>query len=171
MQNEKNLKGHSDRTDLVGEHIWGDAGQIILLVLFLIIWAADSFFFKYSTFLSEDISLYIRIPIAAALIIYAFVLARKGLNIVFGEVREKPEVIRDGVFGIVRHPVYLGAVLLYPGLIVSTCSIISAAFWLIIILFYHFIARYEEKVLLKTLGKDYEEYMQQVPMWIPKIYR
>jgi hypothetical protein len=34
---------HAGRTDLAGEHPFGDAYQLILLVLFLLIWGLDSF--------------------------------------------------------------------------------------------------------------------------------
>ncbi len=47
------IKRHNDRTDLAGEHVYGDLGQIIFLIIFLIVWISDSFFIKYST-LSHD---------------------------------------------------------------------------------------------------------------------
>ena len=31
-------KRHDDRKDLIGEHAFGDLGQLILLAIFLIIW-------------------------------------------------------------------------------------------------------------------------------------
>ncbi|MCK5571339.1 MAG: hypothetical protein KAJ12_01200, partial [Bacteroidetes bacterium] len=79
-----------DREDLMGEHALGDAGQIFLLVLFLGVWVADSFFLKYSTFLTEYVSVYIRIPLAVIVLVISAYLARSGLGIVFGEKREKP---------------------------------------------------------------------------------
>jgi len=36
-------------------------------------------------------------------------------------------------------------------------------------LFLHSISRYEEKLLVARFGKKYEDYMKQVPMWIPRI--
>ena len=42
-----------------GEHPFGDAGQSILLVLFLVVWFGDSFFLHKSTFLSDYVSLLI----------------------------------------------------------------------------------------------------------------
>ena len=56
-------KGHHDRKDLAGEHPFGDAGQLILLVLFLLIWGLDSFVFKFSTFLNPGVPDYVRIPL------------------------------------------------------------------------------------------------------------
>jgi len=37
----------------------------------------------------------------------------------------------------------------------------------LILFFYHFISRHEEKLLVEKFDKDYEEYIQDVPMWIP----
>ena len=69
-------------------------------------------------------------------------LAKKGLNIVFGEIREEPGVIRKGVFGIVRHPIYLGSILFYLGLLTLTFSIIATIIWIFIIAFYCLIAKH-----------------------------
>jgi protein-S-isoprenylcysteine O-methyltransferase Ste14 len=164
-------KAHHDRDDLVGEHRLGDLGQLILLVIFLIVWIADSFIFNYSTGLAKFIPLYIKLPVAIGVLFCAGYLARIGLKIVFGEVREEPVIIREGVFNIVRHPIYLGAILIYIGLFLLTISIVSLIVLIIIILFYHFIARYEENLLLQQFGKDYEKYKKEVPMWLPKIKR
>jgi protein-S-isoprenylcysteine O-methyltransferase Ste14 len=162
-------KEHHDRDDLVGEHRLGDLGQTILLIIFLIVWIADSFFLHYSTELAKSISLYIRFPVAVGFLFCAYYLARKGLKVVFGEEREKPVVIREGVFNIVRHPIYLGAILIYVGLFTLTFSLLSLIVLFIILFFYHFIARYEEKLLLQQFGKDYEKYKKEVPMWLPKL--
>lgn len=170
MKNQKNLnrRTHGNRDDLVGEHTLGDLGQLILLLIFLTVWIADSFFVHYSTSLSNYISLWVRIPVAAIILVMAGILAWKGMKIVFGETREEAAVIRKDVFKLVRHPIYLGAILLYLGLIILTLSIAATVVWIIIILFYHFISRHEEKLLLEKFGKDYEEYIRQVPMWIPR---
>ncbi len=162
-------KRDSDRQDLAGEHVFSDLGQLLLLFIFLAAWIVDSFFLKYSTFISKYIPLFIRIPLSIIILFSAGYLARIGLNIVFGEVREEPVVIRKGVFSIVRHPIYLGSILLYLGLLTLTFSIIATIIWIFIIAFYYFISKHEEKLLLKEFGKDYEEYMREVPMLIPRI--
>jgi protein-S-isoprenylcysteine O-methyltransferase Ste14 len=88
---------------------------------------------------------------------------------VFGEERKTPGVIRKGMFGRVRHPIYLGAILLYLGLLILRFSLAATLIWVVIIAFYHFIARHEEKLLLKKFGQEYANYMREVPMWIPRI--
>jgi protein-S-isoprenylcysteine O-methyltransferase Ste14 len=166
MKNNK-PKRHGERKDLIGEHTFGDLGQLILLVIFLIVWITDSFFFRYSTLLQDKIPNSIRLIVGLPILFISGYLAKKGLGIVFGEVREKPEVIEKGVFKIVRHPIYLGSILFYLGLIILTCSIASAAVWFIIIIFYYYISRYEEKLLLNEFGTRYKNYMERVPMLIP----
>ncbi|MCD4736483.1 MAG: isoprenylcysteine carboxylmethyltransferase family protein [Bacteroidales bacterium] len=165
--NKQNIKTHHGHKDLVGEYKWGDLGQMILMVIFTTVWILDSFIFKTSTFYASLIPLTIRLVIGLLLLIIAGWLARSGLKIIFGETREKPEVVKKGVFKIVRHPIYLGAILLYLGLIVITISLLSLAIWLIIIVFYYIISKYEEKILTQHLGEDYIQYKREVPMLLP----
>lgn len=157
--------------DLTGEYTFGDAGQLIIFVLFLVAWITDSFFFRYSTFLNTHIPAAVHLALGAAFVILAGYLAFTGLNIVFNEVREKPQVIRKGIFGFVRHPIYLSEVLLYLGLLFFSTSLAAAAVWIIAIVFLHYISRYEEKVLLERFGNEYRQYMKKVPMWLPKLSR
>ena len=169
MKNEKGYlrKSHQHRGDLTGEHAFSDMGQLIFLIIFLIVWIADSFVFKYSTFLTQYVSNYIRVPIALIILIMSGLLAGFGLNTVFKEVREEPQVITTGVFSIVRHPIYLGSILLYLGFILLSLSLLSVLIWFIVIIFYYMISRHEEKLLTQRFGSVYEEYKKRVPMLFP----
>lgn len=161
-------KKHSEHPHLTGEHRWGDLGQLIFLFLFLAVWINDSFVFRYSTFLADIVSDYLRIPVAGLVLIAGWFLARKGMKAVFGTKREKAEVINTGVFRIVRHPIYLGAILFYLGATIFTMSLLSAAFLLLIIGFYVVISKYEEGILTKTFGDDYLKYKKKTGMLFPK---
>ena len=164
-------KVHRHRDDLTGEHAFGDAGQLIFFLLFLAVWITDSFFFKYSSFINDHIPLAAQITPGVIVLIAAGYLARTGLRIVFSEVREEPHVIRQGVSGVLRHLVYIGEILLYLGLLLFRTSLAAAAVWIITIAFLHYISRYEEKLLLKRFGKEYEQYMRDVPMYLPRLRR
>ncbi len=161
-------KKHSAHPHLTGEHKWGDTGQLILFVMFMGIWITDSFVFHYSTSLLEGISSYIRLAIAVPVLIAGWILARGGMKAVFGTTRDEPGVISTGVFRIVRHPIYTGAILFYLGAILMTMSIASAAFWVLIIGFYITICRYEERILTEAFGNDYLEYKKKTGMLVPK---
>jgi len=165
------LTEHRHREDLTGEHKIGDAGQLVLAILFGLTWVLDSFIFHYTTFLDDIAPLWIKVPLAVVLLALAANLARAGLAIVFVERRETPGVIRESVYGWVRHPIYLGEILLYAGLLALSLSVAAMVIWLAGIVFLHAISRYEERLLLARFGEEYAHYMREVPMWIPKLRR
>jgi len=161
-------KAQQQGDDLTGEHAVGDAGQMVLACLFPAMWIADTFFFKYTTFLNHYVPLAVRIPSGVVLLVLSAYLARTGLSIVFGEQRDKPGVITESVFSVVRHPVYLSEILLYLGLLMLSVSLAAAVVWIMAVGFLHYISRYEERLLLARFGEEYEQYMKEVPMWIPR---
>jgi len=162
-------KKFEQRDDLTGEHALGDAGQIIFALLFFGIWIADSFFLKYTTQLNDIVPALIRKPIGIMLLCLSAYCAWSGLRIVFGEVRESPSVIRKGVFGIVRHPIYLSEVLLYLGLFMLNMSLAAGVVGLGAAALLYYLSRYEEKLLLKRFGDGYRSYMREVGMWAPRL--
>ena len=162
-------EAQQQRNDLTGEHTVSDAGQIVLACLFAATWITDTFFFQYSTFLNQYVPLGVKIPLGVILLILSGYLAKTGLSIVFGEERKTPGVIRKSVFGVVRHPVYLSEILLYLGLLMLSISLAAAIVWIIAIGFLHYISCYEERLLLARFGEEYELYMREVPMWIPRL--
>jgi protein-S-isoprenylcysteine O-methyltransferase Ste14 len=160
-------KSHAGREDLTGEHRLGDGIQLILMGVFLAVWILDSFVLGFSTFLAESVPWYIRLPVGIVLLIFTFFLERSGLRTVFGKPQETPHVITEGAFSVVRHPIYLGAILGYAGMVCMTLSLASAAIFIIIVVFYYLISRYEEKLLTQRFGDEYREYMKAVPMLFP----
>jgi len=168
---QKGREATKHRDDLVGEHRLGDAGQLILFLIFIAVWITDSFFFKYSIPLNNYIPPAVQIPLGAICLIIAGYLALTGMKIVFGEVREVPCVIRKGVFGIMRHPIYLGEIFLYLGLLFFSPSLAAIGVWIVTIAFLHYISRHEEKLLLERFGDEYRQYMEDVPMYFPRLRR
>jgi protein-S-isoprenylcysteine O-methyltransferase Ste14 len=164
-------KAHHHRDDLAGEHVVSDAGQLILACLFAVTWVADTFFLKYTTFPNQYVPPIVRIPPGVIPLVLSGYLARTGLSIVFSEEREKPGVIRESVFNVVRHPIYLSEILLYLGFLTLNISLAAAVVWVVAIGFLHYISRYEEKLLLARFGEAYEQYMWEVPMWIPRFWK
>ena len=162
---------YSQRSDLLAEHPWGDVGQIVLAILFFSVWITDTFFLRYTTFVNSHVPLGLRIPVGIVNVLASAYLARTSMGIVFGETREPPQVIRESIFNIVRHPMYLSEILLYLGLLLFSLSLAAACVFGLAIGFFHIIALYEERQLLAHFGEDYRDYMQRVPMWLPRIWR
>ena len=150
-----------------GEHPLGDAGQLILFAVFMILWVLDSFILHRSTALANSIPLTLRLIILGLTLIIAFYLFKSGHVVVSGDQRPT-EVISTGAFRYVRHPLYLGSILIYFGLTVATASLFCLALLIVIVLFYNYIAGYEEKLLELKMGQTYVVYRESTGKWLPR---
>ena len=163
----KNKINHHNREDLAGEHRIGDAGQFILILLFLGVWILDTFFLRKTTFLNQVVPPAVRLFVAVGIFIPSGYLAWTGMRIVFGEGRVHEGVIREKVFNRMRHPIYLSELLLYLGFLCLSISLAAAFIWVATAVFLHIISRFEETLLIEKYGDEYRTYMEEVPMWIP----
>ena len=83
---------------------------------------------------------------------------------------EPKELVTSGIYSKIRHPGYLGLILIYFGL-----ALIFGVVWMLIPAVVFTILTYltaikEEGLLKQEFGRGYEEYMSRVPwMFIPKI--
>ncbi len=83
-------------------------------------------------------------------------------------------LVVSGPFGRVRNPLYVGNILMYFGLGVMSFSIFPYLQIIALLFFfiqYHFIIKEEEGYLSKTYGKDYQDYLNNVPRFIPRLTR
>jgi len=158
-----------NREGLSGEHPYGDIGQIIAFIIFLSIWIIDSFIFRFSTMLVNYLPILIRLIFMAFLFVLAGYFVRSAHQMVFNKMRTPSQVINNGVFSRVRHPIYLGIILFYIGLFLATFSLLSLAFLVIIFLFYNYITSFEEKQLEQKIGKEYTKYKEKTPKWLPRL--
>ena len=153
-----------------GEHPFGDTGQLILLGVFLVVWVGDSFFLHISTFLSNDVPLYVRLVILGLGLVTAVYLFMSGHSVTHREQRHSG-VVSTGAFRYVRHPLYLASILSYFGLSISPASLFSLALLVVIFVFHNYIASYEEKLLEASFGKEYRIYKKRTGKWVPKFGR
>jgi protein-S-isoprenylcysteine O-methyltransferase Ste14 len=151
-----------------GEHPFGDAGQLILLALFLILWIVDSFFLRTSTFLTDHVPLYIRLLFLGLALVTAVYLSKSGHDAV-GREQRGTKVVSSGAFRYVRHPLYSACLLFYLGLTVSTASIFSLVFFVVIFVFYNYIAGFEERLLGEKFGEEYKKYKKRTGKWVPGV--
>ena len=151
-----------------GEHPFGDAGQLISLGVFLVVWVGDSFFLRKSIFLSDHLPLYVRLVILGLTLIMAILLFRSG-HVVVSHKQRPNRVVATGAFRYVRHPLYLASILTYFGLTVSTASLFSFGSFVGICVFYNYIASYEERLLEAKFGEEYRRYKQRTGKWGPRI--
>jgi protein-S-isoprenylcysteine O-methyltransferase Ste14 len=151
-----------------GEHPWGDRGQIVALVVFLAVWALDSFVLRFSTFLAQDAGLLVRLGASGLVMALAVYFMQGGHRAAGHHSRVSQGLITGGAFARVRHPLYTGSLMFYLSLVVATLSLVSLAVWGGMFAFYDVIASYEERRLAEAFGPAYQAYRAKVPKWLPR---
>ncbi len=149
------------------EHPLNHSLQTTMPIVFLAVWVVDSFIVKFSTFLAERIFLPVRLGLAFVTLLIAFLLIARSHQGVFPKSADTPVMVDTGVYGRVRHPMYLGSLLVYVAFIFVTLSLLSLGLWVGVFLVYDRLATFEEENLLRILGDQYEGYRRRVRKWLP----
>ncbi len=150
---------------LTGEKPGNHRNQMILMIVFLAVWIIDSFLLRITTFLFDMNLIWLNVPIGVAILIVAVYFMNASHKDLFDAKVEG--VASEGVYGRVRHPMYLGTFLIYLGLAIITLSLASIVVWLITFVYYNTLANYEENLLEEHFGNEYLEYKKKVRKWIP----
>jgi len=79
----------------------------------------------------------------------------------------KKGLIIHGIYGVVRHPQYLGITILALGISIRSLRPASLIAWLTLLFGYLILASLEERSLLKTYSEEYGRYCEKVPFMIP----
>jgi protein-S-isoprenylcysteine O-methyltransferase Ste14 len=81
-------------------------------------------------------------------------------------------LIISGPFGHLRNPLYFGNILLYLGIGIMSYALFPYLQIVALIFFafqYYFIVKEEEGYLITAFGREYEEYVKNVPRFIPRL--
>jgi protein-S-isoprenylcysteine O-methyltransferase Ste14 len=79
------------------------------------------------------------------------------------------ELVTDGIYKYVRHPQYLGLMVLTIGLLIQWPTIITLAMWPVLVLMYYRLAKREEMEALEAYGERYVEHKLRTPMFLPSL--
>jgi len=83
----------------------------------------------------------------------------------------KGKLVTTGLYRYVRHPQYIGFLLITLGMNVQWLTIITLALWPVLVIVYYKLAKTEEKDAEENFGEEYLKYKRAVPGWIPRIRR
>lgn len=86
-------------------------------------------------------------------------------------IREGHQLIQSGPYKFVRHPGYLGYLLIILGICVGFSSLVATAVMFLILLpglVYRI--RIEEKMLVEWFGKDYNQYQDRTKRLLPGVW-
>ena len=157
--------GSHNHAHLTGEKPGNHRIQMLLVVVFLIVWIIDSFLVRFTTFLFNMIVVWLCVPLGAVIFLSSLYFMNASHHDIFDSKAEG--VVTEGVYGRVRHPMYLGTFLVYLALAIMTLSIASILVWIIAVAYYNTLAIYEENLLIERFGDDYLVYKKNVRRWIP----
>lgn len=107
-------------------------------------------------------------PIGLLVTFFGLFLVITGWRSIYKSRQEKAVVVK-GIYRHIRHPQYLGFILITLGWLIHWPTIPILIMWPILVLLYYKLAKREEKLLEKEFGEKYSIYKNTVPMFIPKI--
>lgn len=81
--------------------------------------------------------------------------------------RRKKGFVTTGLYSKVRHPQYLGIILATAGFTFLSERPIAWISWLNLTFLYLLLASFEEKIIQKNYGEQFQAYRQQVPFILP----
>ena len=150
---------------LAGEKPGSHTNQMILMIVFFVVWGVDSFLLHWTTFLFDLNLIWIYvIPAGLILVISVYLMNASHKDLFDTKVVGVSSV---GVYGRVRHPMYLGTHLFYLGLAVGTFSLAAVVVWIVAVAYYNSLANFEENLLEERFGSEYLEYKKNVRKWVP----
>jgi len=84
---------------------------------------------------------------------------------------EKHKIIETGLYKFIRHPGYLGQLIIFIGISTSISNWLSILVMMIpVTLGYLYRIKVEERFMLEQLGEDYLNYQERTKRLIPMIY-
>ena len=104
---------------------------------------------------------------ALGAVLHTWSVRVRGMHAVSWAMSSDHRLIRAPPYSIIRHPSYLGYMLMIVGLTVIWGNAVTLVPW-IAIPGYYFVSFYEESMLLEQFGEEYRRYMNDVGAFIPR---
>lgn len=95
-----------------------------------------------------------------------FWLLSAAWNVLY-QAQQKHALATTGPYARVRHPQYVGFVLIMFGFLIQWPTVLTLAMFPVLVVMYVLLARSEEREALRTFGEDYRRYMARVPAFVP----
>lgn len=135
--------------------------------------ASHGYALKSQTLLDENLALVAvgLVSLIAGLVIRFVAIVTLGKNF-SGRLRLRDDhtLVKTGIYRWVRHPAYLGAVLLFLSFPIMLSSILGFLVMFLLVPYFLHRIKLEERMLIGRFGAEYEEYMRHSKRLIPFLY-
>ena len=101
-------------------------------------------------------------------LLHAWSVKVRGIHAVSWAMSSDHRLIRAPPYSLVRHPSYLGYMLMIVGMTLTWGNAVTLVPW-VAIPGYYLVSIYEESMLLERFGEEYRRYMTDVGAFIPRI--
>ncbi len=97
-----------------------------------------------------------------------FILIARAWSVLYAA-QSEGRMATSGAYAYVRHPQYVGFVLVMFGFLLQWPTLLTLAMFPVLVVMYVKLARLEEREALATFGERYRAYMAKVPAFIPRL--
>lgn len=97
-----------------------------------------------------------------------FLLISAGWKVLY-EAQKTHQLATTGVYAHLRHPQYLGFILIMFGFLLQWPTVLTLAMFPVLVGMYIHLAHAEERESLAAFGDEYRRYMARVPGFMPKL--
>jgi protein-S-isoprenylcysteine O-methyltransferase Ste14 len=81
--------------------------------------------------------------------------------------RREDRLVTNGLYKYIRHPQYLGLILITTGMLIQWPTILTIIMWPILLFAYWHLAKLEEKEMENIFGPRYINYKRKTGMFLP----
>ena len=138
---------------------FGSANIFSLEFLLTGVFGTEPFYVFYNTFVFPASKVLMGIGIL--LVIYGWKEIHKA--------RKQETLMVKGIYKYLRHPQYVGFLLITFGLNVMWLTIITLVMWPILLVLYWRLAKMEDRDMEEKFGEEFLEYKRKVPGFIPRL--
>ncbi len=85
-------------------------------------------------------------------------------------VQERHRLVQTGIYGVIRHPMYLGLLMTLPGFGLIFRSWLALPLFLVAVAFVFLRVQQEEDLLRRHFGQEFDAYCQRTRRLIPFLY-
>ena len=99
-----------------------------------------------------------------------FILIAAAWRVLFAA-QQNRSLATSGPYGFVRHPQYVGFILVMFGFLLQWPTVLTLAMFPVLVFMYVKLARGEERDAVREFGNIYLRYMAEVPAFLPRLTR
>ena len=134
----------------------------ILVLLNIKVWFINPFSFL-------QITSWILLFLSAYVVITGYLLLKKK-GVPDSNFENTSVLVRSGIYGYIRHPLYLSVFLLGTGVMLKDTGTLQLSLGLINLIAIWITAGIEEKEMIAKFGDDYRAYIKETRMFIPFVF-